>query len=95
MTVKGRPWRELDVNEKSESIFAAVVELKRRLNGNSPTIREIAERVGAPSTSVVDYHLCRLEDQGRLTRAVDGRARMIFVYGSRWCYEGVSVETET
>jgi len=44
--------------------------------GIPPTVREIKEEVGASSTSVVAYHLRRLEQQGLIIRGDDdGRGR--------------------
>jgi len=36
--------------------------------GYPPTVREIAKGCGMSSTSVVTYHLAKLERQGKITR---------------------------
>jgi repressor LexA len=43
----------------------------RAAKGYSPTVREIAEQAGITSTSVVQYHLDRLERDGAITRQKD------------------------
>lgn len=43
-----------------------------------PTVREIAAGVGISSTSVVNYHLRRLAETGRIER-IQGAARAIRV----------------
>jgi len=49
----------------------------RRLKGFAPSIREMAEHLNT-STSLVDYYLRRLENQGRIRRD-PGIARSIVI----------------
>jgi len=66
--------RELD--ELDKRILKVIY---RWINGKGlpPTVREIQEEVGASSTSVVDYHLRRLEQRGYIIRdnAQDGQRK--------------------
>lgn len=47
-----------------------------RMNGFSPTVREIQDGVGLASTAAVQYHLEKLRDAGVITW-IPGRARTI------------------
>jgi SOS-response transcriptional repressor LexA len=55
-----------------------VAEIRRYIaeQGIPPTLREIMAGTGITSTSVVNYHLCYLEETGVITRD-DGKARSI------------------
>ncbi|HQZ71285.1 MAG: transcriptional repressor LexA [Anaerolineae bacterium] len=55
------------LTEKQRRILVTINESITRL-GYPPTIREIGKAVGISSTSVVNYHLNKLKDQGLLER---------------------------
>lgn len=67
-------------------IFNFIVAYKSAHDGNSPTSREIMDGANISSTSVVHYHLRKLEVQGKIW--IDGnKARRIEVIGGKWTYE--------
>ena len=55
------------LTEKQQRILTTINESITR-HGYPPTIREIGRAVGISSTSVVNYHLNKLKDQGLLER---------------------------
>jgi len=69
-----------------DQVFKFIVDYKREHDGLAPTVREIMRGVGVGSTSVVVYHLERLEGQGRIRLLGWGRSRGIMVVGGRWEY---------
>ena len=66
-----------------QNIYNYILRFKRRHNGNSPSIREMADAFGL-STSVVSAHLGRLEAIGLIERSSKGECRMISVVGGTW-----------
>lgn len=60
----------------------------------SPTIREIGRGVGISSTSVVNYHVDKLLVDGRLRRAVPGRAPRSLVPSGLEPFRAESVEVQ-
>jgi len=71
--------------QTTERVLSFIQEFTRE-EGYPPSVREIQHGVGLGSTSVVSYHLARLEDEGKLRR-VPGRARAIILLGAaarRW-----------
>lgn len=72
---------------RREDVFRAIVQLTEKRCGLSPTIREIGKATGISSTSVVNYHVRKLEDEGRLER-VPGASRGIIVVGAVWSLPG-------
>src|SRR5262245_8734823 len=65
-------------------IYNFIVEFKSNHNGNSPTIREIADGVCLASTNTVEHHLAGLEKLGVIELGKQSEARMISVVGSAW-----------
>ena len=64
----------IELKERTERIFQAIILYKISHHGNSPSIREIGEMAGISSTSVVAYHLKALEKAGlfkRIDRKID------------------------
>lgn len=58
-------------------------------HGYPPTVREIGEMVGLKSTSVVQAHINRLFDEGKLeTDAGPGSPRAIRVPGYKFIWKG-------
>ena len=69
---------------RTEQILQFIVRFKRAKDGNSPTIREIGRACDISSTSIVRYHLEKLEHQGLIQMARNGKTRGIQVVGGRW-----------
>lgn len=76
-------------NKRADAIFNFIIQFKTTNDGRSPTIREIAAGCTIPSTSVVNYHLQRLSQAGRITLNGQGQTRQITVPGGQWVYKGV------
>lgn len=66
---------------RTDLVFTAIVDHLDR-TGISPTIREIQTATAISSSSVVDYNLGLLEQQGRITRRHDGSNRTIRLTGT-------------
>ena len=64
-------------------IFQKIVDFKSANDGNSPTIRYLADKFDC-STSVINYHLDHLEGAGLIERPDFGKSRMIHVVGGEW-----------
>lgn len=71
------------MNETQKLVYEFIVAHKRKHDGNSPTIREIQKGCGISSSSVVSYHLQRLEEKGKIRRN-NADARGIEVVGGAW-----------
>jgi repressor LexA len=56
------------LSNRHKKILAFLGEFQEA-NGYSPSIREIGERIGVRSTSLVDYYLKQLEDLGYISRS--------------------------
>lgn len=56
------------MNKPSISRKEAVLEVIRAAKPLPPTVRDIQEATGIPSTSVVTYYLDRLEEEGKIVR---------------------------
>jgi DNA-binding MarR family transcriptional regulator len=73
-----------DHGATTEAVYRCLIAFKRDNGGDSPTAREIAERLDIPSTSTVAYHLRKLEQAGRIIRPAGIHARRIVVPGYEW-----------
>jgi len=73
-----------------KKIFEFIVNYKCAHDGQSPTVREIADGLNIPSTSVVHFHLRKLEELGTI-EITAGQSRGIRVPGGRWVYGVVEV----
>ena len=60
------------------------MEFKKSNDGCAPTIREIMSSCGISTTSVVSYHLAKLEKENKISRPGDKASRMIMVTGGKW-----------
>jgi len=67
-------------------ILSYLVEYKRAHDGNSPSIRQITEGCNLSSTSVVAFHLRKLERDGKI-RLTDHAFRNIEITGGQWIFE--------
>ncbi len=65
-----------------EQIYDFIVQYKTRHNGNSPSLREIAEACTIVH-SCVRHHLTQLEKENQI-RILNNRSRTIEVVGSSW-----------
>jgi repressor LexA len=75
MTGSPRP-----LKPRQQAILVAIREYQAE-HGWAPTIRELAEATGYQWTSVVEYHLRRLEEYGYLVR-LERSARTMRVTGA-------------
>lgn len=64
-----------------ERIYNFIVSFKRKHDGVAPTFREICDEVHIVK-STADFHMKKLEDEGRVTRLPGGRG--IMVAGGKW-----------
>ena len=71
--------------ERQRAILACIVRRCMASGGIPPTFREVGQAVGLRSTSVVRYHLRRLQELGaiRMPQA-SGSSRGIEVIGATW-----------
>jgi SOS-response transcriptional repressor LexA len=83
------PAAQARLDKIAGEIFDFVVEYKRAHDGMSPSLREIQERLGAPSHNVVYRCLRRLVADGRIVMHEKGAARGIIVVGGAWVFGGV------
>ena len=80
---------------KAERILQFIIGFKRANDGNSPTLREISGACDVASTSVVRYHLGKLQRRGLIQMPKHGQCRMISVIGGRWNFEQPEVAAGT
>jgi hypothetical protein len=68
-----------------ELVYWFVIRYKTEHDGNSPSVREIAEGIAVNSTSLVKYYLRNLENDGLLlVEGPIGKSRCIQVVGGKW-----------
>lgn len=79
-------YKEDVVDRRISLVFGAIVKFKREHNGNSPSLREIADMTDITTTSIVSYYLNKLERRGDISRGC-AESRMIEVANSRWVYD--------
>ena len=75
--------RKHEMNEMAAHILHYIVEFKALNDGNSPTIREIADATWQSSSGVY-YHLETLELHGAIKRIGNKYERRIVVVGGQW-----------
>ena len=68
---------------KPDSVYLFIVDFKKKHDGNSPTLREIAEGCNVSATSLVKYYLEFLVEAG-LIEVTGDKSRMIMVTGGEW-----------
>lgn len=59
--------KSIGIGERHRKIYEFLVQFQRK-NGYSPSIREIGENINVQSTSLVDYYLKQLEENGFIDR---------------------------
>lgn len=69
---------------KPEIIYRFIVEFKMKFDGNSPSIREISRACGISSTSMVNFYLEKLVDQGLIEISEGLERNKILVKGGKW-----------
>jgi len=71
-----------------ERLMQFIVDYKTAHDGNSPTYREMMAATGLTTTSMVAYHLEKLEQAGLIERPQQvGNSRVIEVVGGEWKYD--------
>lgn len=78
MHVQQRQQKVRPITLRQREILAVVAGAIRD-RGASPTLREIGAALSIASTSVVEYHLARLEVAGMIAREGDRQARSILM----------------
>lgn len=73
-----------DLPDRAARIFEFILNYKYLHDGNSPTVREIGEKMGIKSTSMVLYYLSRLEEHHLIYNRKFNKARYIEVVGATW-----------
>lgn len=68
-------------------VYRWIIDYKRKNDGNSPAIRELADACGIASLSNAWAVLAKLESYG-LIRIGAGKARHICVTGGQWTHGG-------
>jgi predicted transcriptional regulator len=66
-----------------QQIYDFIVQFKAEHDGNSPSIREMAEKFER-STNTINYDLSYLDAMGLIERGEKGESRMIKVVGAKW-----------
>lgn len=67
-----------------DNIYNFIVAYKCSHDGNSPSIREIADACDIPSTSHILHILLALQFEGKIKTPLSRRARNIEVVGGQW-----------
>jgi excisionase family DNA binding protein len=75
--------RVSDLHSRTREAYDFITAFCERSSGIPPTVREIMTALDMPSTSVVSYHLRKLEEQGYI-EIRDHEARGIMVVGAQW-----------
>lgn len=88
--VNSSSWRRRRRSKKGKAmrarVYGFVCRYKETHDGNSPSLRDIVTELGLSSTSVANYHLMRLENDGRI-EIVHGSTRQINVIGGKWTHK--------
>lgn len=83
MTAQGRRTPP-NLPATTKRVHEFIVAFMEENDGLSPTIREIGDATDISSTSVVSYHLGKLERAGVIWRRNDNISRGIVVVGAQW-----------
>ena len=67
-----------------DHVLDAIKQYKQDHDGNSPTMRELAQLCNVRSTSQVLYILNTLEAEGKIRLTGERRTRSICVVGGQW-----------
>lgn len=71
-------------NKKTDIIYEFILTFKKSHDGNSPTIREIKEYCDISTTSLVEYYIEQLVEEGRIILSEEMGSRRIMVPGGEW-----------
>lgn len=74
---------EIQIYPDLDTIFAYIIAYKRRMDGNSPSVRQIAQELDLPSSSV-HLHLQELERR-QLIRRIP-HTRQLCIANGRWTW---------
>lgn len=77
--------RQRPLSARDRALYVAIVEHKSANDGCSPSTRDLMQATDITSTSVLRYHLKRLEAAGLITLD-HGVARSIRVTGGAWSH---------
>ncbi len=82
---RGPQGRRINLNSvKPRQVYDYICDYKQAHDGNSPTFRQIALACGISSTSVVNFYLVFLEEQGLLKVERSWQTRSIRIIGASW-----------
>ena len=72
--------------DRPQEIYDFIIDYKIANDGLSPSIREIATACNISSTSIVDYHIGKLVDAGKIEMrsGIGKKVRGIKVVGGLW-----------
>jgi predicted transcriptional regulator len=74
----------MNISNKAQAIYQYIVTFKEKYDGNSPSFREIAIGCDISSTSMVNYYLDQLIDEGLIEMAEGLERSKIMVKGGEW-----------
>lgn len=82
-----RKSRSIYPGDRTDLVFAFIIQWKLEHDGNSPTLREIMEGCNIGSTSTATYHRDKLV-RARMIRLIGKKrdGRRIEVIGGKWSY---------
>ena len=69
---------------EADRLFEFIVQHKQEHDGNSPSIREMADGIKSLSTSYVHYLLVKLSREGRIRLGQPHTSRQVEVVGGAW-----------
>ncbi len=82
---RGPQGRRLSVHDvRPKHVYAFIIAYKTAHDGNSPTFRQIGDACGITSTSVVNFYLVFLEEQGLVKVERSWQTRSITIIGASW-----------
>ncbi len=82
---RGPQGRRLSVHDaKPKHVYDFIIAYKTAHDGNSPTFRQIGDACGITSTSVVNFYLVFLEEQGLVKVERSWQTRSISIVGASW-----------
>ena len=71
---------------RAHTVYSAIIDHKRRNDGNSPSIRDLQVSCSITSSSVVNGYLRQLVSEGLIEMSSGGSSRSIRVLGGMWTY---------
>ncbi len=81
----GRQGRRMNPHDgKPKQVYEFIIAYKEAHDGNSPAFRQIGDACGISSTSVVNFYLVFLEEQGLVKVERSWQTRSISIVGASW-----------